>query len=128
MVFLAHLSDPHLRADALAAGPAAGLHAALGRVLALDPRPDCVVITGDLVEHGHRSAYAQLKDLAGRFPIPVHLTVGNHDDPAAVGQEFAGTPFLGGGQDTHYVVDYETFSLIVLDSRAPDGPGGKLDE
>ncbi|MEU0539638.1 metallophosphoesterase [Nocardia sp. NPDC005978] len=83
-MLLAHLSDPHLRADALSAAPAAGLHLALGRVLSLDPRPDCVVITGDLVEFGHRAAYDQLRELLERFPLPIHLVVGNHDDPDAV--------------------------------------------
>ena len=127
-MLLAHLSDPHLRADALAARPAAALHTALGRVLALDPRPDCVVITGDLVEYGHHAAYEQLRDLVGQFPLPVHLVVGNHDEPATVREVFASTPFLGGTQDTRYVVDYDHFSLIVLDSKRSGSPGGRLGE
>src|SRR3954453_19690734 len=49
-VLLAHLSDPHLRSGPLGAAPARGLHLALARVLALDPRPDRVVITGDLAD------------------------------------------------------------------------------
>nr|WP_244969669.1 phosphodiesterase [Nocardia cerradoensis] len=123
---VAHLSDPHLRSDALASGPAAALHTALGRVLAVDPRPDCVVITGDLVEFGHDNAYDQLRELTVRFPIPVYLVAGNHDDPAVIRKIFADTSLLGGAQDTHYVVDHDRFSVIVLDSKHPGGPGGLL--
>jgi 3',5'-cyclic-AMP phosphodiesterase len=75
-MLVAHLSDPHLRTGPLAAEPAAGLHRALQRVLALDPRPDCVIVTGDLCEFGHPGAYADLEVLLRRFPLPVHLTTG----------------------------------------------------
>ncbi|MEV0354739.1 metallophosphoesterase [Nocardia sp. NPDC050697] len=126
-MLLAHLSDPHLRADALAAAPAANLHLALGRVLALEPRPECVVLTGDLVEYGHR-AYDQLRELIARFPLPLHLVVGNHDDPAAVRETFAGSAALGGGSETHYVVDHAELSVVVLDSRQPGGPSGRVGE
>lgn len=122
---IAHLSDPHLRTDAVAAGPAEALHRALGSVLALDPHPDCVVITGDLSEHRH-DAYAQLADLLDGYPLPVHLVMGNHDDAAALTRTFANTPFLGGTDDTRYVVDHAGFSVVVLDSWRPDSPGGLL--
>ena len=59
-MLIAQLSDPHLTAGVLGAEPAAGLHRALGRVLALRPRPDCVVITGDLVDHGRTDEYVTL--------------------------------------------------------------------
>lgn len=127
-MLLAHLSDPHLRADALSAAPVAALHLALGRILALDPRPDCVVITGDLIEYGHRAAYAQLLELIERFPLPLHLVVGNHDDPAVVREVFSGTRFLGEADETRYVVDHESFAVVTLDSWSSDGPGGRLGE
>lgn len=122
---IAHLSDPHLRTDAVAAEPAAALHRALGAVLALDPRPDCVVITGDLSEYRH-DAYTQLAGLLDGYPLPVHLVMGNHDDAPGLTRVFGGTPFLGGTHDTRYVVDHAGFSVIVLDSWRPDSAGGLL--
>jgi 3',5'-cyclic AMP phosphodiesterase CpdA len=114
---IAHLSDPHLRTGPLAGPPATGLHLALGRVLALDPRPDCVVITGDLADNGEPGAYAMLRDLIGRYPVPVHLASGNHDDPQRLLAEFGGSEFLGGATDRcHYTVDYPDATVVVLDS------------
>lgn len=123
---IAHLSDPHITTGPLAAAPAQALHLALGRVLALDPRPDCAVITGDLVEHGRPDEYRQLHELIDRFPLPLHLVAGNHDDPETLLGEFVDTRFLGAGPRAHYVVDYPAFALVVLNSSVPGAPGGHL--
>jgi Icc protein len=118
-VRLAHLSDPHLRSGPLGSAPAHGLHLALARVLALDPRPDRVVITGDLADRGDPGSYAQLAQLLERYPLPVHLTTGNHDDRAALESAFGGTPHLG--DRCRDVVDGDA-TLVVLDSL-DDRPG-----
>ncbi|WP_371528818.1 phosphodiesterase [Streptomyces sp. NBC_01283] len=125
---VAHLSDPHLTTGALAAEPAAGLRRALARVLALEPRPTCVVITGDLTEHGRPAEYEQLRELVAGFPLPLHVTTGNHDDPAALVKAFGGEPQLGGGHTTHYAVEYADLTLIALDTNVPGAPHGHLGE
>ncbi|GAB2978009.1 phosphodiesterase [Amycolatopsis acidiphila] len=123
---IAHLSDPHMTTGPLAGPPAVGLNRALGRVLALDPQPDCVVITGDLVEHGRPEEYKELHEAIDRFPLPLHLAAGNHDDPAALLDEFDGTRFIGGTERTQYAVDYPAFTLVVLESTVSGSPKGCL--
>ena len=81
---IAHLSDLHLARGPLAVPPAAALADALARALALEPRPDCLVITGDLADTGHPDEYAALRDILRKCPVPVHLLPGNHDDPGAL--------------------------------------------
>lgn len=125
-MLLAHLSDPHLATGPLSAEPASGLFAALGRMLALEPRPDCVLISGDLADHGRLDEYAALREILAGVPIPVHLMAGNHDDRVALLEAFAGTAYLGGSEQAHYSVDYPEATLVVLDSLEPGRGGGRL--
>ncbi|MBR8743821.1 phosphodiesterase [Nocardiopsis sp. MG754419] len=125
---VAHLSDPHVTSGALAAEPAAGLHRALGEVLTLDPRPTCVIITGDLVDHGLPDEYAALREILDHFPLPLHLAAGNHDDRETLRDAFGGGPHLGEGRSTRYLVEHLGVTVVVLDSLVLGSPGGRLGE
>ena len=123
---IAHLSDPHLMRGPLAAQPAANLAEALGRALAIEPRPDCVVITGDLADTGHPDEYAALRTILRPCPVPVHLMAGNHDDPSALIAKFGDTEYLGHGVSPSYVVEYPQATLVIANSWIHGSPAGYL--
>lgn len=123
---IAHLSDTHLMTGPRGAQPAAGMAQAAARLLAIEPRPDCVIITGDLADTGDPEEYAALHAILRRCPLPVHLTTGNHDDPGQLVAEFGGTRFLGGGASTSYAVHYRRAAIIVADSQLDGSPAGRL--
>jgi len=125
-ISIAHLSDPHITLGVLAGEPASGLHRALGRVLALEPQPDCVVLTGDLADHGRAEEYTALREIVDGFPLPLHLVMGNHDDRDALLEIFGGDPRLGDHRRTHYTVEYPEMTIVVLDSQIPEQGGGRL--
>ncbi|MDX2377060.1 phosphodiesterase [Microbacterium sp. LRZ72] len=88
---LVHLSDTHLRAggDRLygVIDAAERLERGLAQLEASGARPDALVFTGDLADHGEAGAYAQLRDLvepvAQRMSARVIWVMGNHDDRGA---------------------------------------------
>jgi 3',5'-cyclic-AMP phosphodiesterase len=123
---IAHLSDPHITTGPLGGRPAEGLRAALARAAGLDPRPDAVVVTGDLTDHGRPDEYEALREVIGEVPIPVHLALGNHDDREAMLDAFAGGPLLNSSMDAHYAVEYPEATVVVLDSYLPGSPAGRL--
>ena len=125
-MLVAHLSDPHISAGPLASEPAFGLHRALGRVLAVDPVPDVVVLTGDVVEHGSAEEYATFREIVGAFPLPLYLAAGNHDDRTEFLAAFGGTTHLAGGDRSRYVADHDGVSFVVLDSLHTGQASGRL--
>ncbi len=125
-MLIAHLSDPHLTSGPTGAGPALGLERALRRAASLDPQPDCVVITGDLADHGAAIEYAALRQILDDVPLPVHLAIGNHDDREAFLEEFGGSRYLTGASQTYYAVDYSHATLVVLDSQVDGTAAGRL--
>src|SRR4051794_9513953 len=125
-MLIAHLSDPHITTGPLGAQPATGLQLALARVLGLRPLPDCVVITGDLTDHGHPDEYLTLREVIGGFPLPMHLVTGNHDNRETLLDMFGGGPLLGESIEAHYVVEYPEVTVVALDSLLPGSPAGRL--
>jgi Icc protein len=88
---LAQLSDPHIRVGPNDQGSAAALEAAVRSVLALEPPPVAVLVTGDLADGSTPAEYARFRELIAPLPMPVHVIPGNHDQeldwegPRAVG-------------------------------------------
>ena len=82
-MLLAQLSDTHVtRRDATYFGTDTTryLRDAIDALHALAPRPDLVVVTGDLVNRGHDDEYDRFAGAMATLRIPYVAIPGNHDD------------------------------------------------
>lgn len=98
---------------------------ALGRVATLTPRPDCVVISGDLVDSGTPADYAWLAHRLRALPVPCALLPGNHDDPSALRAAFPGQGYCAGARCCR-TVEWPDGRLLLADSTVPGAEGGAL--
>ena len=82
-MLIAQITDMHVKTQGeMLSGTLdsyAGLQAAVGRIAALEPRPDLLVATGDLTADGTMEEYAALRGLLDGLDIPYLLLPGNHD-------------------------------------------------
>ena len=89
------LSDLHLIADnGLLHGnsPSERLDLCLDDIQSWHGDAAFCVVLGDLADLGEPEAYAYLKARLARFPLPVFLMLGNHDDQRAFQATFPETP------------------------------------
>ena len=102
VVLIAQISDLHVAVEgALVVGKVdsqATLADAVDRLNALQPRPDLVVITGDLVNGPKPGEYEALAPLLEPLTLPWCAIPGNHDDRAGLAGFCAGQPWLPAGR------------------------------
>ena len=130
-MLLAQISDLHVTAKGeLLFGridTPAFLTRAVAHLNALDPHPDFVWITGDLVDQGSTAEYAHLRELLGPLRSPWALMPGNHDDRASLRRAFADQSYLPrDGEFLQYALDDLPLRLLALDTLIPGESGGRL--
>src|SRR5215213_8522363 len=84
---------------------AAYVRAAVEHLNRLDPQPDAVLATGDLVDGGEREDYERLRELVAPLRAPLWLLPGNHDERGALRATFADHAELGAGGTVQFVID-----------------------
>src|SRR5260370_284574 len=67
----------------------------------LDPQPDVVLITGDLVDEGLAAEYDSLRALLGGLELPCLLIPGNHDDRERLALFFSEHAYLPASGPKH---------------------------
>lgn len=130
-MIIAQISDFHFRDDGRLikdkVDPRAVLEASIAHLAALDPRPDILLVTGDLVNKAPRPAYGPVRAALEGLGIPVYVVPGNHDDRAALRAAFADWGYLpAAGEFLHYVVEDHPLRLIGLDTVVPGTYRGRL--
>jgi 3',5'-cyclic AMP phosphodiesterase CpdA len=80
-MIIAQITDTHISLGAADADcRAADLGRTLADINALDPAPDAIIHTGDVVHGGRREDYAVAASLLATARAPVYVTAGNRDD------------------------------------------------
>jgi 3',5'-cyclic-AMP phosphodiesterase len=132
-MLIAHLSDLHVRPEGVLYKGAADsnrmLAEALAHVNALRPRPDLLLITGDLVDEGLPAEYANLRKLLAGCELPYFVMAGNHDDRLALRQAFADHAYLPAGTGPlHFAIEQYPVRLVALDTTVPGKHHGHVDD
>jgi 3',5'-cyclic-AMP phosphodiesterase len=129
-VIIAQISDLHIKPPGSLAYGRVDTAAALERCVAalneLAPRPDLVVISGDLADTPSAEEYAHLTRLLAPLDLPFVGIPGNHDSRelmrAALPQDYA---FASGPLNQQVAIG--GLDLVLLDSSVRGKPHGELD-
>ena len=132
-MIVAQISDLHVKEDGrLAYGvldTAPYVRRVVARIAALDPPPDVVVASGDLVDGGRPREYARLRELLALLPMPYYLAMGNHDARDALRDAFPDHAYLRDAVPyVQYVVDAGDVRVVVTDTTTPGEHGGAMDD
>jgi 3',5'-cyclic AMP phosphodiesterase CpdA len=131
-MLIAQLTDLHVRPHGVLANRVvetnAMLERALKQVAAQDPRPDIVIMSGDLTDGGMIEEYEILADLIRKhLPMPVFVIPGNHDQRGPMRQGLRDLPGVTSDPDfIHYTVEDFPLRLVMLDSIVPGAGHGEL--
>lgn len=124
------LSDLHVMPEgelSVTLDTGARLEQAVEAVIARYDQVDFCVLAGDLADLGQPAAYQRLQSIIARLPIPVHITLGNHDDRAAFLEVF-GNGFVAETGKIDKVIDIKGYRIILLDSSEAGRVDGVLTE
>lgn len=118
MFVVAHVSDTHFGNEVR--DPSERCAAVMDHLLALDPSPDLLVVSGDVADHGLAEEYAAARAWLDRWPGPLAVCPGNHD----VRQAFVD----GLGVPARSVLEVAGHRVVLLDSLIDAVEGSRVDE
>lgn len=125
VVRLLHITDTHLHASPegrmRGVYTDATLRAVLTRAMGDEDQPDAMLATGDLVQDETATGYQRLRDLLGRYDLPVYCLPGNHDELQTMHAVLDAEPFQVCGE-----ARFDNWSLILLNSHYDGADFGLL--
>ena len=119
-MLIAQLSDLHIKLPGRLAykkvDTAAMLAEAVRRINALVPRPDLLLITGDLTDIGSPEEYAWLRELLASLTMPMFVVPGNHDEREAMRAAFADGGYFPPQGFLNFALDCGDLRVVGLDT------------
>jgi len=120
-MIIAQISDTHLALDTPDAERRFGDFArTIADINALDPQPDVIVHTGDIVHNGRPDEYAQAAAVLAKARAPVCVLPGNKDDRGNLRAAFPAECYLASSSEfIDYAIEDFPVRLIALDTLSP---------
>ena len=124
-MFIAQITDIHLGFEPN--NPAEfnrkRLDQTLRHLIELKPRPDLLLITGDMADTGDDSvSYKRLRSALAGLPIPIWFCMGNHDSREPFRRYFPHVPEADGF--IQYAIEDYALRILVLDTLEVGRHGG----
>lgn len=118
MMIIAQISDTHIALDTPDSDRRIrDFEKTIADINALDPAPDVVIHTGDIVQNGLADEYAEAARIIRQCKFPVYLMVGNKDDRAQLRAAFPDADYLNQNSEfISYVIEGFPLRLIALDT------------
>jgi len=130
-LLIAQISDLHIKKPGELAyrrvDPAAALTRAIATLNRFTPRPDLVVISGDLVDTPLAAEYDHLKELLAPLDPPFAAVPGNHDSRELMRAALPGLGYAQTNGALNSVRKVGEADIVLLDSTVPGAAHGELD-
>lgn len=117
-MIIAQISDTHIALDTPdAERRIRDFERTIADINALDPAPDVIVHTGDIVHNGRPDEYAEAVRILAKARAPVYVLAGNKDDRANLRAAFAARGYLAPDSEfIDYAVENYPVRLIAVDT------------
>ena len=125
-MIIAQISDTHVALDTRDADRRIrDFEVTIADINALDPAPDVIVHTGDIVHNGRQDEYAEAVAVLAKARAPVYVLAGNKDDRANLRKAFSADGYLAPDSDfVDYAIDDYPVRLIALDTLSSSSNKG----
>jgi len=130
-MIIAQISDIHIagwgKKTYNIAPMAENLKRSVDHINARIPKPDVVIVTGDIAMGGLEEEVERAARILDKLQMPYYVVPGNHDDRATLWSVMGGKgcPSMVDGFINFVVDDYDV-RLIGIDSTTPGNPGGEI--
>jgi len=130
-VLIAQISDLHIKPPGVLAygrvDTARALERCVAGLNAFTPKPDLVVISGDLADTPTAEEYEHLKHLLRPLRLPFVSIPGNHDSRDLMRAVFPKASYAFPSGPLNQRLEVGGLDLVLLDSSVPGRPHGELD-
>jgi 3',5'-cyclic AMP phosphodiesterase CpdA len=101
---------------------------AVAHLNSLKPRPDVVIASGDLTDHGRAEEYGVLREILAELRIPIFVVPGNHDHRDVMRSELADHRYMAapGSGFINYAIEDFPIRIVGLDTSVPGHHHGEM--